>query len=93
MGKESTLKALRKQLRPIVKEMLPDVLKNELVLLVAKDVKSFTEQSLSAIAKKVDSSLEEMNTRSKEIQSFVIRNSTTTPVPEVSPVPSEPSST
>lgn len=68
----NSIKQLRGQVRQIVKELLSEVLNDELVQALRKDI--YTR--LDAIDKHVKSTTQEMNDRTKETQSYVVRNLT-----------------
>lgn len=67
---DKNLKAIRGQLRQIVKELLT----SELVAASQKQVYDMLHKRLDAIDAHIKSQLEEMNERSKETQSYVVRN-------------------
>lgn len=81
---EKTYKMLRKQLRNVVQQLLPSTLENEMYSAVEKRVNNRIDARCDAIASHVKSTLEAIDSRSKDIQSFVVRNNAsggTAPVP------------
>lgn len=67
MSKEAKL--IRGQVRQIVKEILPEVLKAELTVAILKDVMD----RLTMSEKLIKQTLDEMNNRSKDIAAYVIK--------------------
>lgn len=65
-----SVKMLRGQIRQIVKELLPEVFKEELTKAIQKEI----EERLSRVDKHVKAALQEMNDRTKDTQSYVVRN-------------------
>src|SRR3990167_1986143 len=72
MGKESALKAVRKQLRVITKENLPEVLANETVSTIAKDINQKVEAKLDAIEKAVTKEMQRQDTQSMQFRKRLI---------------------
>lgn len=72
MSKEAKL--IRGQVRQVVKEVMPEILTHELTTAILKDVMKRLEMSEELIKK----TLEEMNSRSKDIMSYVVRQSAVT---------------
>ena len=68
------VKLIRGQVRQIIKEVLPEVLTQELTQAILKDVMARLELS----EKLIKSTLEEMNNRSKDVMSYVVRQSAVT---------------
>lgn len=66
----SSIKMLRGQVRQIVKELLPEVFKEELTKAIQKEI----EERLNRVDNHVKAAVAEMNERSKETQSYVVRN-------------------
>lgn len=84
MGNESNVKQIRGQVRQIVKEVFPDLAKNELYA----DLQRVNKERLDQIAKsfdelvksvneRIEATLKEVNDRSKDVQDFVLRQSVT----------------
>lgn len=78
MAKE--LKAIRGQLRQIAKEILPEVMGGELFAALQKEQRARLEE----IAKMVTDRLNQIENRSKDVQSFIMREAAnaTAPKPE-----------
>lgn len=66
----SNIKMLRGQVRQIVKELLPEVFKEELTKAIQKEI----EERLNRVDSHVKAAVAEMNERSKETQNYVVRN-------------------
>lgn len=66
----SSIKLLRGQVRQIVQELLPQVLKDEILKALNRQI----NERLDSINRFVDNAVKEMNERSKETQSYVVRN-------------------
>lgn len=77
MSKE--IKAIRGQLRQIAKEMLPEVMAAELFVKLQEEQRA----RLTEIAKMVTERLDQIESRSKDVQSFIMREAVnnTTPKP------------
>lgn len=78
MGNSSNLKDLRKQLRNVVAEMLPQVLTEELVKAMQKAMLDDVARRVGTIERNVKDTMTEMNNRSKDTQSYLVRSVTTT---------------
>jgi len=71
----SEAKLIRKQLRNVVQEALPETLSQELVAAIQKQLAAQLDQRLSAIAKHIQSTLDQLDQRSKDMQAYMIRQS------------------
>lgn len=67
---DKNLKAIRGQVRQIVKELLSD----ELVDARQKEIAALVNKRLDAIDAFIKAQVSEMQERSKEVQSYVVRN-------------------
>jgi hypothetical protein len=76
---DKNFKAIRKQLRNVVQEIMPLVLGNELVQEVKKSLEARIDARLEAVSKHIYETLTQIDERSKDIQTFLIRNATHTP--------------
>lgn len=65
----SDAKVIRGQLRQIAKEILPEVLAGELLVKLQQD----NVARLNEIAKMVNDRLNEIDSRSKDVQSYIMR--------------------
>lgn len=74
----SEAKLIRKQLRNVVQEALPETLSQELVAAIQKQLAAQLDQRLSAIAKHIQSTLDQLDQRSKDMQAYMIRQSART---------------
>lgn len=72
---DRNIKALRGQIRQIVKEMLPEILAQELVASANKESMTKVETRLNDITKYIKTTLDGIDSRSKEVQAYVVRNS------------------
>jgi hypothetical protein len=86
MGHQAAMKDLRKQLRNVVQEILPEVLNAELVTSSHKAVTLKMEARLDAISKYITGQMETIDQRSRDVQDFIIRASA--PQPQA-PAPAE----
>lgn len=66
---DRNFKEIRKQLRNVVREILPEVMASEAVSMIDRKVDS----RLEGIQIQVRNTLQEIDQRSKDVQSFVIR--------------------
>ncbi len=71
MAKDTKL--LRGQIRQVVKEILPDVLTEELAKAILQQLQLMTRTQLNAIEAQVRDSLQALDDRSREVQNYVIR--------------------
>lgn len=69
-------KEIRKQVRNVAKEMLPEILSQELLRALHSEITKNLEKRLDAIAAHLKTVLDSVDERSKSIQSYVLRNST-----------------
>lgn len=81
-------KLLRSQLRQLVKEILPELLSSELRSEMHQKLAVEVQKRLDNVTKNVKDTLETIDQRSKDIQSYLVRQttkstSTTQPSPEV----------
>lgn len=70
---DRVFKAIRQQLRNVVKEFLPEVLTQELKTEISGDLAKEIGARLTAIEGDVKKTMEEMNQRSKDVQSYLVR--------------------
>ena len=85
MGQEANLKALRKQLRTVVKELVPEVLKTELTLAISKQLSEDLGKRMDFIAKNAKETLDKMSGSQKDFQNLIMRQ-LAPPAAEVPPV-------
>jgi hypothetical protein len=71
----SNPKELRKQLRNVVQEQLPDLLKSELGNALHKDLSHIIQTRLNVVIKNIQETLEQIDQRSKDIQGYIVRQS------------------
>lgn len=71
----SDIKTLRKQLRNVVQEILPEILTAELVATIRKDQIVQIDARLNALAKQIQQTLDTIDQRSKDVQAYNIRQS------------------
>jgi len=72
---EKTIKQVRGQLRQITKEILPDLLTQELISAVYKQLAAEFGARFQIVEKNVSDTLTEINNRSKDVQDLVVRKS------------------
>lgn len=71
---DKNTKDLRKQLRAVVREILPEILTAELVTASHREYTAKLEERLDAISKHLTDTLTAIDQRSKDMQSYVVRN-------------------
>lgn len=71
MAKDTKL--LRGQIRQVVKEILPEVLTEELTKVIQLQLQAIIKAQLNSIEAQVKDSLQALDDRSREVQSYVIR--------------------
>lgn len=69
-----SVKLLRGQVRQAVKEMLPQVLGTETIQSIHKDLTGAINSRLDNITKVMENALNKLDERSKDVQSYVVRN-------------------
>jgi hypothetical protein len=77
MGNKSEVKVLRGQLRQIVKDMLPELLATEMFQALQQKNKA----ELEFIKKQVIETLERIDSRQADVQSMILRELTSRPIP------------
>lgn len=70
---DNNVKALRKQLRNVVQDELAGVLSTEVVADVRKELFAHIDGRLDAIAKHLKDTLDRIDTRTKDLQGYVLR--------------------
>lgn len=73
MGNERNLKQIRGQLRQIAKELLPELLKQEIAQASYKNLKETITSQLTGIQTEVKKRLDLIDDRSKTIQNMMLR--------------------
>lgn len=68
----SAVKDLRKQIRNVIKEQLPELLRMEMTTAILEDVRRELGVRLTIIETMVKNNLEQMNTRSEQVQQYMI---------------------
>lgn len=79
-------KMIRKQLRNVCQDLMPQVLVNEAVVAIEKTVTAHINTRLDVITQHVKTTLDKIDERSKDIQSYVVRNSGADQAPAPSPI-------
>lgn len=74
---DKSVKELRKQLRAIVKESLPEVLKTELFKEVLTQAQRANAANWEVLEKHIKDVLQAIDTRSKDTLSYLVRSATT----------------
>lgn len=75
MGHQANVKLLRKQLRNICQEILPEVLTNEMVKAQTEGVITAMNGRLDKITEHIQQTLDQVDQRSKDVQSYIVRQS------------------
>lgn len=82
------VKQVRGQIRQIIKELMPEILKGETLVAANKDLTKLINARLDALTAHVQESLKVMDERSKEISSYMVRNTVPqAPAPSQDPAP------
>jgi hypothetical protein len=76
-------KLIRKQLRNVVQGILPEMLHNELVKAVQDEATNMINKRVEALSQNLTKALENIDQRSKDVQSYLIRNTTAIPAAAV----------
>ncbi len=77
MGKEANLKALRKNLRVVVdEEMISKVVNDKLIAALRKELGEKVDTGIKTLNKVLHERLEAIETRNKDLQSLIVREST-----------------
>ncbi len=76
MGKEAKLKSERRQVRIVVKELIGEVLNAELVAALRKELGEKVDLGIKTLNKVLHERLEAIETRNKDLQSLIVREST-----------------
>ncbi len=79
---EKNVKFLRGQVRQVVKELLPQVLNAEAIQSMNKDLISRVDTRLASLTDMVKSTLDQIDQRSQDMQSYVVRNVAVPAAPE-----------
>jgi hypothetical protein len=81
------MKALRGQVRQVVKELLPEILTKEVAKEIFDRLQSAQSVQLSAISTNVTAALEKLDQRSKDTLGYLVRSATMVqpPVPTTAP--------
>lgn len=74
---DKNVKELRKQLRAVVTESLPEVLKTELFKEVLTQVHKVNTANWEVLEKHIKDVLQSIDTRSKDTLSYLVRSATT----------------
>lgn len=82
-------KMIRGQMRQIVKELLPDMVEKELRTALHEKLASEVQKRLDNVTKSVKEVLETIDQRSKEIQGYLVRQSSTPMPPAAQPLAPE----
>lgn len=68
----SATKDLRKQIKNVIKEQLPELLRMELMKAIAEELRKDTATRLTMIENMVKTSLEKMDSRAAQIETYLI---------------------
>jgi hypothetical protein len=87
---DKNAKALRKAIRNTVQELFPQILSNELVAAVHKNLAETVNGKLKALSENVDKQLSAIDERSKNMQAYIVSRigtpaATPEPTPETPP--------
>lgn len=87
MGNSAQMKSLRKQLRNVVKEILPEIFTNELKTAAYQDVQVAVKKQLTGIETQITKTLKKMDERQKDVQDFLVRQISSNPVADAGDAP------
>lgn len=79
-------KRLRKAIKNVTQDLLPQILVNETVAAIEKTVTAHVNQRLDGITQHVKTTLDKIDERSKDVQSYVVRNAPIEQAPQASPI-------
>jgi len=81
---DKNVKQIRKQLRNVAQEMLPQVLESVVVAKIRQDIHEYVKTRLDEIFQMVKDTLNRIDDRQKDIQSMIVREFTQA-VPDTAP--------
>lgn len=81
MGHQSAMKDLRKQIRNVVQEQFPAILSVELATAIRTDLQDKLSSWMLDNTMKISKALSEMDQRSKDVQTFVLRQASNAAAP------------
>lgn len=70
------VKVIRGQVRQVVKELLPELLGNELIAAIEQQVSKSVHARMDYLSKNVKETLQAIDTRSKDATSYLVRQTT-----------------
>lgn len=70
----SASKELRKSLRNVVQDLLPDLLKSEFGTSLHKDISKVIQTRLDVMMKEIQDTLKTIDQRSKDVQGYLVRS-------------------
>ncbi len=80
------IKLIRAQIKNVVQGLLPNLLQEELAVKITKDINVLVDDRLNKLAEAVQSKMEEINERSKDVQTYILRQTAQgAPTPEATP--------
>ncbi len=80
MGKESRTRSERKSVRIVVKQQLESVLNTELVSAIRKELGAKVDEGLARLNKVLTDKLNDIDTRSRDIQSAFVKGTLAKPL-------------
>lgn len=78
---EKNVKLIRKQIKNVVQSLLPEILASETIRGVEASVEARVNQRLDGITQTVKNTLDTIDQRSKDIQSYVLRGNDASVMP------------
>lgn len=70
----SDAKTIRKQIRNVAQELLPEALSNEVIQSIEASLRKQISAELEALKENVAATLQRMDERSKDVQTFILNN-------------------
>lgn len=86
---QSNIKDIRKQLRNVVQEEMGNILTNEMKLSLYRDLSDKIQKQLNEVTKYVKETLDRIDERSKDIQTYAINQSAVVAPPALNVTPAK----
>lgn len=75
----SDAKVIRGQVRQVVKEVMPEILRAEITEQVRKELTAKFDRRFTELAKHLQATMDAIEQRSKDVQAYVVRQSANKP--------------
>lgn len=77
MGNQRNVKQVRGQVRQIIKELLPEILGSEVINTIEQKLTKQATARLELITKNVQDTMKQIDDRAKDVQAYLVRQTTT----------------